>query len=48
MTRLGPYFRLSDTFVCAGGVDNEDACTVSARRALRSMDDFIQDVVILG
>lgn len=29
-TRLGPSFTLdSDSFICAGGEENKDACTVS-------------------
>ena len=28
-TRLGKYFKLHESFMCAGGVDGIDTCTVS-------------------
>lgn len=30
-TRLGPYFRLHPTFLCAGGEKGKDACKVMKR-----------------
>jgi hypothetical protein len=41
-TRLGGVFKLHDSFICASGGPNQDACKVSHRSSLSSTPDQVR------
>ncbi|CAL4151181.1 unnamed protein product, partial [Meganyctiphanes norvegica] len=47
-TRLGRYFNLDDSFICAGGEENEDACKGDGGGPLACQDPITGSYVLTG
>lgn len=45
-TRLGKHFNLHESFVCAGGIEGRDACTV--RIIISLSPHFIDQIIFVG
>lgn len=47
-TRLGKFFKLDDSFICAGGGEGEDACRGDGGGPLACLDEVSNQYVLTG